>query len=87
MIDASFFEIIWVILTALCGMIAIGAGLVGYWYRKVHWLERIVAVIAGLMMMYPESLSDVIGIVIFAGLMALQIFYKNNKNQPASIKI
>ena len=87
MIDASFLEIIWVVLTALCGMIAIGAGLVGYWYRKVHWLERIVAVIAGLMMMYPESLSDVIGIVIFAGLMALQIFYKNNKNQPASIKI
>lgn len=87
MIDASFLEIIWVVLTALCGMIAIGAGMVGYWYRKVHWLERIIAVIAGLMMMYPESMSDVIGIAIFAGLIVLQIFYKNNKNQPAALKI
>ena len=87
MIDASFLEIIWVVLTALCGMIAIGAGMVGYWYRKVHWLERIIAVIAGLMMMYPESMSDVIGITIFAGLIVLQIFYKNNKNQPATMKI
>jgi len=87
MIDASFLEIIWVVLTALCGMIAIGAGMVGYWYRKVHWLERIIAVIAGLMMIYPESMSDVIGIAIFAGLIVLQIFYKNNKNQPAALKI
>lgn len=87
MIDASFLEITWVVLTAICGMIAIGAGLVGYWFRKVFWYERIAAVITGLMMIYPERMSDIIGIGLFAILIALQLFYKNNKNQPATMKI
>lgn len=87
MIDASFLEIAWVVTTAFCGMIAIGAGLIGYWFRKVLWYERIVAIIAGLLMIYPEGLSDAIGLSIFAVLIALQIFYKNDKSQPASMKI
>ncbi|MBD3110058.1 TRAP transporter permease [Bacillus sp. AGMB 02131] len=87
MIDASIPEIAWVVMTAFCGMIAIGAGLIGHWFRKVFWYERIVAIIAGLLMMYPEGMSDAIGLGIFAVLIALQIFYKNDKSQPAAMKI
>src|SRR5699024_12549485 len=31
MIDTNFFEIILILVTAIAGMIAIGAGLIGYW--------------------------------------------------------
>src|SRR5690606_34257819 len=36
MIDASVLEIVWVTATALAGMIAVGAGFVGFWYRKLN---------------------------------------------------
>ena len=77
MINASFLEIVWVVITAVLGMIAIGAGMVGYWYRRVFWYERIIAVVTGLLLIYPESLSDLAGVVIFGVLLVLQKYYKN----------
>src|SRR5690625_5091260 len=37
MIDAGVLEITWALLTAILGMIGIGAGLIGYWYRSLGW--------------------------------------------------
>ena len=82
MIDASFLEIVWVIITAVLGMIAIGAGMVGYWYRKVFWYERIIAVITGLLLIYPERISDITGVILFVVLLVLQIFRKDQSNHP-----
>ena len=38
MIDVTFLQVIWVVFTAMMGMIAIGAGVIGYWYRKINWI-------------------------------------------------
>lgn len=84
MIDTTFLEVIWVVFTAITGMIAIGAGMIGYWYRKVTWIERIFAVGAGLLLIYPESFSDIAGLIIFAILLAIQLFTKG-KNNPEAI--
>lgn len=35
MIDVTFLEVIWVLITAVLGMIAIGAGVIGFWYRRI----------------------------------------------------
>lgn len=78
MMDTHFLELIWIIFTAITGMIAIGAGLVGYWYRKVYWPERIVAVFGGLALVYPSGLSDIIGVSIFVVLLALQFLIKRS---------
>ncbi|QUG41160.1 TRAP transporter permease [Psychrobacillus sp. INOP01] len=80
MIDTTLWEIIWVTFTALIGMISIGAGMIGYWYRKVNWLERIFAVGAGLLLIYPESMSDVIGLVVFGILFAIQLLTREKKD-------
>ena len=48
MIDVTFLEVIWVVFTAMMGMIAIGAGVIGFWYRKINWIERIIVIFAGL---------------------------------------
>ncbi|MCJ8006030.1 TRAP transporter permease [Lederbergia wuyishanensis] len=77
MIDTTIWYLIWVIFTAFTGMIGIGAGIIGFWYRKLYWFERILAVIAGLMLMYPEGISDTIGLILFAALLASQIMTKN----------
>ncbi|MEK3994554.1 TRAP transporter permease [Psychrobacillus sp. FSL K6-2365] len=84
MIDTTFLEVIWVVFTAITGMIAIGAGMIGYWYRKVTWIERIFAVGTGLLLIYPESFSDIAGLIIFAILLAIQLFTKG-KNNPEAI--
>ncbi|WP_277584237.1 TRAP transporter permease [Psychrobacillus antarcticus] len=83
MIDTNLLEIVWVTLTALIGMISISAGVVGYWYRKVNWLERIFALGAGLLLIYPESMSDIIGLVLFGILLAIQLLTKEKKNPEA----
>ncbi|WP_226526927.1 TRAP transporter permease [Metabacillus niabensis] len=79
MIDTTWFELVWVIITAFSGMIAIGAGIIGYWFRKLHWAERIIAIITGLLLIYPEGISDITGIITFVTLLALQIFWKRDK--------
>lgn len=54
MIDVTIWQILWVVITAILGMIAIGSGVIGYWYRKLMWFERIIVIAAGLAMIYQE---------------------------------
>ena len=82
MIDVTFLQVIWVVLTALMGMIAIGAGVIGYWYRKVIWFERLILIAAGLLMIYPESFTDIAGLIVFGIMFVIQLFTKNKGNTP-----
>lgn len=81
MIDSSIGEIIWVTATAIVGMIAIGAGLIGYWYRKLNWIERIITAATGFMLIYPETKTDFIGIGLFIILFAIQLVTKDKKKK------
>jgi len=73
MIDTTIPQILWVVFTAVTGMVAIGAGVIGFWYRKVLWIERLFAIVAGLLLIYPEKFSDWAGLAIFIALVAIQI--------------
>ncbi|WP_374722783.1 TRAP transporter permease [Peribacillus tepidiphilus] len=77
LIDATIPEIIWVVFTSFTGMVAIGAGMIGYWFRKLFWYERAAGIIAGLLLIYPESISDMVGLGLFATLLVLQFVIKN----------
>ena len=79
MIDTTWSYLLWVVFTAVVGMISIGAGAIGFWQRKMVWIERIAAIAAGLFLIYPESISDIIGLVLFAILLAFQYFYKRDQ--------
>ncbi|KGP74324.1 TRAP transporter permease [Pontibacillus yanchengensis] len=79
MINTNAVELIWALFTAISGMIAIGAGMIGYWYRKTYWIERVLAVASGLALIYPHAVSDIAGLVGFAALIAAQFFYKKEK--------
>ena len=72
MMDTTIIEVVWVTGTAIVGMIAIGAGMIGYWYRKCNWIERILAVGAGLLLIYPETITDIIGLVLFVTMFVIQ---------------
>ncbi|WP_243292013.1 TRAP transporter permease [Bacillus sp. FJAT-47783] len=82
MIDTNATELIWVIFTAITGMIAIGAGMIGYWFRTLHWVERLFAIATGLMLIYPGVWTDTIGLVAFAALIGIQFVWKREGNKP-----
>ncbi|EWG12634.1 TRAP transporter permease [Cytobacillus firmus] len=81
MIDTTWYYLIWVVFTALAGMMAIGAGVIGYWLRKLNILERLLGIAGGLLLIYPEGVTDIVGLVIFILLIALQVFIKKD-DQP-----
>jgi TRAP transporter 4TM/12TM fusion protein len=78
MIDTSWTYLLWMIFSALAGMTAIGAGIIGYWFHKLYWYERIVAVLGGFLLIYPEGISDMVGLVLFILVIALQFITKRS---------
>lgn len=86
MIDGTFLSISWALITAIIGMIAVGAGLIGFWYRRINWVERIVSVVAGLMLLYPEGYSDMIGLGLFIVMLVIQFMTKDKGQQGKAEK-
>ncbi|PAQ13137.1 C4-dicarboxylate ABC transporter [Bacillaceae bacterium SAOS 7] len=85
MIDTTPLQLVWVIFTALSGMIAIGAGMIGFWMRKLQWGERVLSITAGLLLIYPERISDVTGLTLFVALLVIQWFWKRDENKPTGM--
>lgn len=65
-IDASLVEVIKIVATSFVGIVAISAGMEGFCKTKLAWYERIVALAAGLCLITPDTMTDIIGLVVFA---------------------
>ena len=46
-------------------------------YCKLYWFERIIAVITGLLLVYPEGISDIIGLIVFVVMVAIRVMGRN----------
>jgi TRAP-type uncharacterized transport system fused permease subunit len=76
LVNATFIQVVQFILTSMLGMFAIAAGLEGFMKHKLPIWQRILAVGAGLMMIEPRLLTDVIGIVVIGVIVVLQYLVK-----------
>ena len=54
------------------GLAALAAGLTGWLLMKTTWLERVLLVAAGLVLVYPSLVQDLIGLGLFAFAATLQ---------------
>lgn len=72
-IDAQAVEVIKIVLTAFAGIVAISAGMEGYFRTKMAWFERILILAAGLCLITPDSLTDIIGLTLFVLCIIYQI--------------
>ncbi|MBW5383226.1 TRAP transporter permease [Brachyspira pilosicoli] len=79
MINTTFVEVIPILITSLIGMFGVSAGLEGYVFRKCNFIERILFIVAGLLSIYPEFYTDIIGIGLIAALIILQILTRKKK--------
>ncbi|WP_040637413.1 TRAP transporter permease [Mitsuokella sp. oral taxon 131] len=73
MIDATALNLIMTTVTALVGMIALSSALIGFLADKATRIERIVLIIAGLLLIKPGIGTDVPGFVLFAIILAIQM--------------
>lgn len=79
MINTTFIEVVPILITSLIGMFGVSAGLEGYVFRKCNFIERILFIVAGLLSIYPEICTDIIGIGLIAVLVILQILTRKKK--------
>lgn len=79
----SVFQVVQIVISALLGIFAVAAGLEGYILRKMGWPLRVLAVVGGLTLLIPGTVSDLIGLVIVAGIIALQLL--QNKRERSEV--
>ena len=73
MINATVGDVIFICLTSLVGMYFIGMAIVGYWKVKLCWIQRIIAAAGGLCMIVPGLATDLVGLVLCAGVVIYQV--------------
>lgn len=76
---------IWVIasvtVTAIIGIIALGAAVEGYFKTRLNFLMRIVLAAGALMLIVPETLTDIAGIIIVAVVVAFNYLQANKQTK------
>lgn len=82
LIGATPLNMIQVIATSLIGMVGIGAGMTGYFLDHTPWYGRLVLISAGLGMLHPEPISDVIGLV---ALIAVAFVQRSRQRKKSAI--
>jgi len=70
---ANWWSIAEVTFTAAVGIIAIAGGFQGWLIRKAPWYERAMLLVAGLLLVYPTAVADIIGMALVAVVVALQL--------------
>ena len=72
MVDATPLTLILATLSALAGMIAVSSALCGFLADHCRAYERILLIIAGLLMIKPGGTTDLIGCALFAVILVMQ---------------
>jgi TRAP-type uncharacterized transport system fused permease subunit len=71
-IDTTWYAMVQTLITSCAGMTAIGAAMIGYFVAPMNWIERILFVAAGLLLVDPGTLTDIIGLGLLAACVANQ---------------
>ena len=72
-INTNALEVISIIITSIVGIFGVSAGIRGYIFRNMTVIERILMIISGLLLIFPGILTDSIGLVAMAILIAIQV--------------
>ena len=82
LVDTNLPQVLMIAVTSLVGMFGLGMALEGFYRGRLTWLERLLAAAGGLCLIYPGSLTDVIGTCVVVGLVAIRVL-RERKTAPA----
>ncbi|MBQ5951688.1 MAG: TRAP transporter permease [Lachnospiraceae bacterium] len=77
LMQGSAGNIVLVGVSALLGVIVLGIGMEGFFMKKMNVIERILLIAAAIAMVYPGTLTDIIGLAVAVAILALNFI--NNK--------
>lgn len=67
--------------TATIGIYSLSVGLEGYCRDTVQSWQRAMFIIAAALLIFPEGITDIVGVALFVGAMALHITQTKNKQK------
>ena len=62
LVDATPLLVLRMLTTAVIGMVALGAGVSGFWSVNLFRIERLALVVGGMLLVDPGTLTDLIGL-------------------------
>jgi TRAP-type uncharacterized transport system fused permease subunit len=78
MIDTTVAQVLIIIATSITGMIGVAAAVSNYFIAPTSWLERLLFLAGGLMMIDPNHLTDLIGFAILVSAFVIQFMRKRS---------
>src|SRR5436853_442741 len=81
--NADWGSIALVTITAGLGIAALAGGVQGWLFRRTTWIERVMLIVAGLALVYPTTTADIVGLGLFAVVVAIQVARIRTARQPA----
>ena len=87
MLNATWYQVIQIIITSLIGMLGVGMCVEKFWTSRLNILQQLIALGGGLCLIYPGTLTDVIGIVLVGSIIFWQRFQggKGKSNGKAEV--
>lgn len=83
LVGATPLGVIQMVITSVTGMVALGAGVSGFWSTRLQWWERLLLPVAGILLIDPGLLTDLIGAGIVVAVFASQ--YLRNRRDGANV--
>ncbi|TMH50740.1 MAG: TRAP transporter fused permease subunit [Betaproteobacteria bacterium] len=81
--NADWGSIALVTITAALGIAALAGGVQAWLFRRTTWIERVMLIVAGLALVYPTLTADIVGLGLFAVVVAIQLVRIRAARQPA----
>jgi len=81
LLKGSVSDVIWTTITAFLGIAALAGGVEGWFLKKTTLYERIMLIVAGLLLVYPIALYDIVGF----GLMVLVVILQKLRGDAETI--
>ena len=78
LIDTTAVEVILITVTSLIGIASVSASMEGYIMGTLNWFQRGLMLVGGLMMIYPGTVTDAVGIAL-SGIVIIMKFVQNKK--------
>jgi TRAP transporter 4TM/12TM fusion protein len=81
--DGTWDEVLRTVITGSIGVVALAAGLEGYFLRTATWLERVLFLAAAFLLIDPNAITDLIGIGVLGVALLAQKLRLAQREKPA----
>ena len=79
-----WYQVVLICITSIIGIYGVASGLAGYTFTDMPWYIRILAIAGGLLLLAPSTWTDIAGLAVVAGVIAIQYLMSRKQKTPAA---